>query len=173
MRRHQTKPEPLPRTTSPHFPQGEYISSERLEGIFLRCSLVGQIFVYGNSYKDQILAIVVPDPLSLIPHCTKAGVPDVVPFRTEGWKEGFATLCRRPDVREAVLAEIKEMAKENGLKGFEVPKALYLEGHVNDLNQGFNVENDLLTPTFKLKRPALQAKYQGAIDDLYEQLEGR
>jgi long-chain acyl-CoA synthetase len=34
----------------------------------------------------------------------------------------------------------------------------------------FTVEDDLLTPTFKLKRPQLQKKYQSAIDEMYKEL---
>jgi len=35
---------------------------------------------------------------------------------------------------------------------------------------GFNVKNDCLTPTFKLKRPQLLARYQAGIDALYKAL---
>jgi len=31
---------------------------------------------------------------------------------------------------------------------------------VNDLGQGFTIDEDLLTPTLKLRRPQLQLKYQ-------------
>jgi len=150
--------------------QGEYIAVERLEGVFLQCELVGQLFVYGNSYKDVLVAIVVPDPLALIPFCLGLGLPDVVPFREEGWKESFAALCQLPVVEEAVLKQITAKGREDKLKGFEIPKAVYLEGEVNDLNQGFSVENDLLTPTFKLKRPKLLAHYQAQVDAMYSRL---
>ena len=50
------------------------------------------------------------------------------------------------------------------LKGFELIKALHLEPNA------FAVEDDLLTPTFKLKRPQLQKKYQKIIDDMYSLL---
>ena len=33
----------------------------------------------------------------------------------------------------------------------------------------YSVEDDLLTPTFKLKRPQLQKKYQAIIDALYKE----
>lgn len=52
-------------------------------------------------------------------------------------------------------------AKADKLKGFEVVKAVLLEPAL------FSIEDDLLTPTFKFKRPQLQKKYQKAIDAMY------
>ncbi len=49
-------------------------------------------------------------------------------------------------------------------QGFELVKAVYLESEL------FSVENELLTPTFKLKRPQLQKKYQAEIDAMYAAL---
>lgn len=40
-------------------------------------------------------------------------------------------------------------------------KAVHLD------SEQFSVDNDLMTPTFKLKRPQLQKHYQAIIDDLY------
>ena len=45
---------------------------------------------------------------------------------------------------------------------FEKVKKLALE------SEQFSVDNDLLTPTFKLKRPQLKRKYQTIITDLYQ-----
>jgi len=41
---------------------------------------------------------------------------------------------------------------------------------VNDLGQGFTIDEDLLTPTLKLRRPQLQLKYQKVIDALYKEI---
>jgi long-chain acyl-CoA synthetase len=38
-------------------------------------------------------------------------------------------------------------------------------------SEQFSVENELLTPSFKLKRPQLQKKYQAQIDALYAKID--
>ena len=56
------------------------------------------------------------------------------------------------------------------LKTFELPKAVHLEGELNELNQGFSIQNDCLTPTFKVKRVQLLKRYQAQIDAMYVSL---
>ena len=71
-------------------------------------------------------------------------------------------LCKDPELRGRVLDSLTETAKASKLKGFEIVRALALEP------EPFSVENDLLTPTFKLKRPQLQKRYQDVIDAMYK-----
>ncbi len=47
------------------------------------------------------------------------------------------------------------------LHGFEFPKAIYVE------HNAFTEENNLLTPSFKLRRPNLKEHYQKIIADTY------
>jgi len=47
------------------------------------------------------------------------------------------------------------------MQGFEMIKSLYLDP---------DIENGLMTPTFKLKRPPLQSKYQPQIDAMYKKI---
>jgi len=47
---------------------------------------------------------------------------------------------------------------------FFQPKKIHLSPET------FTVENNLLTPTFKSKRPQLQERYQKEIDEMYEDL---
>ena len=49
-------------------------------------------------------------------------------------------------------------------QGFELVKALHIE------LEPFSVDNDLMTPTFKLKRPQLQKRYQAQVDAMYAAL---
>ena len=95
----------------------------------------------------------------------------VVPSQTgvAAWAAGkgisgdIAAICANPKAKEAMLAELQATGKAEKLKGFELVRAVHLEPHP------FAVEDDLLTPTFKLKRPQLQKKYQAVIDALYKE----
>ena len=49
--------------------QGEYVAAEELEGIFKKIKFVGQIWVYGNSFHTTLIAVIVPDPETIMPWC--------------------------------------------------------------------------------------------------------
>jgi long-subunit acyl-CoA synthetase (AMP-forming) len=49
------------------------------------------------------------------------------------------------------------------LKGFEIIKNIYLEP------EQWTIENGYLTPSMKLKRPAIKKKYQQIIEKLYKE----
>ncbi len=53
------------------------------------------------------------------------------------------------------------------VQGFEIVKAVHLDP------VQFSVEQDLLTPTFKLKRPQLQKHYQSTIDAMYTKVNSK
>jgi long-chain acyl-CoA synthetase len=76
----------------------------------------------------------------------------------------FEDLCKDPDAETWMLDQLKAAGKADKLKGFEIVKKLILEPEM------FSIENELLTPTFKFKRPQLQKKYQADIDAMYKAL---
>ena len=45
--------------------QGEYIAPEKIEKVLENSPLIAQAFVYGDSLKDNIVAIIVPDEEAL------------------------------------------------------------------------------------------------------------
>lgn len=78
--------------------------------------------------------------------------------------QDMAELCANPHVRDAVLKSMQEEARVAQLRGFEQVQAIHLHP------EPFTVENNLLTPTFKLKRPQAKTRFQAEIDTMYAAL---
>ena len=57
------------------------------------------------------------------------------------------------------------IGKKDNLKSFEQAKAIHLD------SDPWSVEKDLLTPTFKSKRPQLEKYYKAEIEQMYRQVE--
>lgn len=135
--------------------QGEYVAPEKIEQIYGLSTLTAQVFVYGDSLKDFPVAIVVPDEEVFVSWAER-----------NGWKGTMEELCQNEDVNKAVLKDLISVGKENELRGFEQVKAVHLHHEL------FSVENDLLTPTMKNKRPQLKKRFAEEIDALYAKTNG-
>lgn len=138
--------------------QGEYIAPEKIENVYAKNPLVAQIFVHGDSLQSSLVAIVVPEPEALN-NLVKNKLPHLA-----SKKLSYQELCREPEVNKAVLEQLTRTGKKAELRGFEFAKAIYLE------SDPFSIENGILTPTFKIKRPQAKERYQAQIDHLYAQL---
>uniref|UniRef100_A0A0E0BK97 Long-chain-fatty-acid--CoA ligase n=1 Tax=Oryza glumipatula TaxID=40148 RepID=A0A0E0BK97_9ORYZ len=110
-----------------------------------------EVWVYGNSFESFLVAVVVPE---------KQAIED---WAAQNNKTGnFAELCNDPKARMYIQDELNKTGKRLGLRGFEMLKAIHLE------TTPFSIEKDLVTPTFKLKRPQLLKYYKDCIDQLYK-----
>ncbi|GBG30027.1 Long-chain-fatty-acid--CoA ligase, putative [Hondaea fermentalgiana] len=161
--------------------QGEYVAAEKLEILLQSVPVVGQIFVYGNSYESVLVAIVVPDPQELLPRLRRGAVPEIpvsaLPVLSkdlETWLGPYHELCSDakfgPLINQYVLQEITTACEIEELAKFEYPRAIYIESRLNELLQGFSETNGMLTPTFKTKRNKIYEAYQDKIDGLYTSL---
>lgn len=74
----------------------------------------------------------------------------------------MAEVLQQPELHKAILANFGELAKANKLSGLEKIKKLHL------ILEPFSIENDLLTPTFKIKRNIAKNVYKDAIVAIYE-----
>lgn len=135
--------------------QGEYVAVENLENVYLRCPHITSIWVYGNSFESFLVAVVVPDRKALEDWAANHNETD-----------DFKSLCKNLKARKYILDELNSIGKTNNLRGFEMLKAVHLEPHP------FDMERDLITPTFKLKRPQLLKCYKDCIDQLYSDAKG-
>ncbi|XP_075238281.1 long-chain-fatty-acid--CoA ligase 1 isoform X5 [Lycorma delicatula] len=134
--------------------QGEYIVPEKIESIYCRSQYVHQVFVHGESLKSCIVAIVVPEVDVIKCWALENKIPGTL-----------SILCANPEVKKLIMDDMISWGKEGGLKSFEQVKDLYLHP------DPFSIQNGLLTPTFKSKRPTLRAYFKPQIEDMYVKLE--
>jgi len=127
-----------------------------LEGVFKGSKYVAQIFVYGDSTKPTLIAFVVPDPERVAEWAKANNIS--VDLTKDAEK---AKLYEDPKLVDAIFNDITAVGKTGKLRGFEFVKKIKL------LPEEFSIDNDLLTPTFKLKRPQLKKRFLPAIEQLY------
>eukprot|EP01027_Heterolobosea_sp_BB2_P013813 GEZU01019877.1.p1 GENE.GEZU01019877.1~~GEZU01019877.1.p1 ORF type:complete len:262 (+),score=65.96 GEZU01019877.1:75-860(+) len=143
--------------------QGEYVAPEKLENIYVRSSLVAQCFVYGDSSRHALVAVVVPDPETVIPWARTN-----LPAAAEGQNSTelmLQQLCKSKELRKAILEEMRAEGKKANLAGFELVHAIHLHPEM------FSIENDILTPTFKLKRNVATQRFQEELAKLYSEMD--
>ncbi|CAN7090606.1 unnamed protein product [Brassica rapa subsp. narinosa] len=130
--------------------QGEYVAVENLENIYSHVAAIESIWVYGNSYESYLVAVVCPSKIQ-IEHWAKE-------HNVSG---DFETICQNQKTKEFILGEFNRVAKDKKLKGFELIKGVHLD------TVPFDMERDLITPSYKKKRPQLLKYYQKEIDEMY------
>ncbi|KAE8725231.1 Long chain acyl-CoA synthetase 7, peroxisomal [Hibiscus syriacus] len=134
--------------------QGEYIAPEKIENVYAKCKFVAQCFVYGDSFNSSLVAVVAVEPDVLREWAASQGIQH----------EDLGQLCNDPRARNAVLTEMDNVGREAQLRGFEFAKAVTL------VPEPFTLENGLLTPTFKIKRPQAKEYFAKAITGMYAEL---
>uniref|UniRef100_A0A8B9I8L1 Arachidonate--CoA ligase n=1 Tax=Anser brachyrhynchus TaxID=132585 RepID=A0A8B9I8L1_9AVES len=130
--------------------QGEYIAPEKIENIYIRSDPVAQIYVHGDSLQAFLVGIVVPDS-------------EVMPgwAKKRGFDGTYSELCKNKELKQAIMEDMVRLGKESGLHSFEQVKAIYIHSDM------FSVQNGLLTPTLKAKRPELRDYFKKQIEELY------
>ena len=120
--------------------QGEFVAVANLEAVYAGAPLVRQIFVYGNSERSWLLAVIVPTS---------------------------EALSRYPDVKElksALRDSLRTTARAAELQSYEVPADFLIE------TDPFTIANGLLSGVGKLLRPTLKERYGERLEQLYTQL---
>ncbi|KAJ3082496.1 Long chain acyl-CoA synthetase 7 peroxisomal [Quaeritorhiza haematococci] len=149
--------------------QGEFVAPEKLENMFLNSPYIAQIFVHGDSLQSDLVAIAVAEPEYSVKQAIKKGI---LPAKTENpgplvpgqpaLPEIMSKLSQDERFQKLIMDDMVRIAKTQKLAGFEIPKAIYLEG-----KELMSIDNGLLTPTLKLKREAAKAMYRPQIDEMY------
>ncbi|KAK9324695.1 eukaryotic long-chain fatty acid CoA synthetase (LC-FACS) [Lipomyces orientalis] len=138
--------------------QGEYVAPEPIENIYLAgCELVSQVFVHGDSVQTFLVGILGINPDTFAPFASRLLNRSISPSDLHE----LASAAGERKVREAVLRDLDRIARQANLHGYERVKNLVLK------IDPFNIENDLLTPSLKVKRPQTVECYRAEIDKMY------
>eukprot|EP01083_Nonionella_stella_P028488 78456_1 len=133
--------------------QGEYIRPEYIEGVYKMNKFVANIFVYGDSLRSFVVAIVVPDFEALEVWAVENNLKSIA--------KNPAELCVHPAVIALFKSELRKTGEAEGLMGFEHCKAFTL------VPDDFTVESGLLTPSMKLKRYQAKKIFATEIEAMY------
>ncbi|AMT73247.1 carboxylic acid reductase [Mycobacteroides immunogenum] len=121
--------------------QGEFVAVSKLEAAYTGSPLVRQIFVYGNSERSFLLAVVVPTP------------------------EALERYADSPDALKPLIQDsLQQVAKDAELQSYEIPRDFIVE------TVPFTVESGLLSDARKLLRPKLKDHYGERLEALYAEL---
>ena len=72
-------------------------------------------------------------------------------------------VCQSQEVTDLILEDMKNLATQNKFNGLERIKKIYMH------EEPFTVENDMLTPSMKLKRNVSVKKFRQQINIMYGQ----
>ncbi len=128
---------------------GKHVAPQYIENLFKGESLISHILVYGDRRKF-VSALITLSHDGLKAFAETHGLP----------VDDLEGLTQHPKVRDEVEAVVKR--KNEPLANFERIKKFVI------LEHDFSVENDELTPTFKVKRKVITEKYQTLLDSCYE-----
>ncbi|KAF9578145.1 Long chain acyl-CoA synthetase 7 peroxisomal [Lunasporangiospora selenospora] len=141
--------------------QGEYIAPEKIENVLTaRCNLILQIYVHGDSLESTLVAVSVPEPETFLPFANAITGANVA----VGDAEGLAKLCKDRKVEAAYLKELDKAGKAGLLRGFECVKRVHLT------TDAFSVDNGMMTPTFKVRRPQVSEYFKEQVKAMYEDI---
>ncbi|KAL1311150.1 hypothetical protein AAFC00_001352 [Neodothiora populina] len=144
--------------------QGEYVSPERIENVYLgNLSYLSQAYVHGDSDKAYMVVLAGIQPDTFATYLTKLLGKSVLATDLSA----LEAAAQEPKVLKAVLKDLDRVGKKNKFNSYERVRAVRL------MLDPFTIENELLTPTLKLKRPQTAKKYRNVLDEMYAEAEAQ
>ncbi|KAF4448859.1 long-chain acyl- synthetase [Fusarium austroafricanum] len=141
--------------------QGEYISPERIENVYLGSSnLINAAYVHGDGTQSSLVAIFGIDVENFAPFASKILQETIAPNQVADLRNA----ANNPKVKAKFLKVLDGIGSKHKFNSFEKVRNAHL-----DIDP-FTIDNGLFTPTLKLKRPQAAKAYREHIDRMYEEL---
>lgn len=137
--------------------QGEYVTPEKIENIYLANSpLITQVFVHGDSLRNYLVGVAGIKSESIIGLLKQHHNVDV----TDSELKEF---LKDPKFKKTIIQELNRHVKDCDLQGFEKIHNLHFDF------EPLKVEDEVLTPTLKLKRVNARKKFEDILKKLYDE----
>jgi long-chain acyl-CoA synthetase len=118
--------------------QGEYISPERIENVYLaNNSVLAQGFVHGDSTQAFLVSIWGVDPVNFSSFASNVLKKKIEPTDLDA----IRAACEDLRVKKALLKDLDKIGKKYKFNSWERVRAVHL------LVEPFTIDNELLTPT--------------------------
>lgn len=126
---------------------GDNISPQRVEGVVELQREIGQVLVYGDR-RPHLVALIVPDAEWLRGFCAQAGLPnDLGAVHCEpALEKAIGEAIKRANAQLSVVERIRRF-------------------HIMDAP--FSIQNEMMTPTLKLRRPIITERFKSVLEGLY------
>lgn len=124
--------------------QGEFVAISNLEALYSHAQDIHQIYIYANSERAFLLAVIVPsEALRAEIDENKAGLDKA---------------------KAAIRSSLRAIAEQQKLNAYEIPRDFIVE------KEPFSLSNSLLTEVGKHQRPNLKARYEAELENLFAKL---
>jgi long-chain acyl-CoA synthetase len=127
---------------------GDNLSPQRVEGVLLLEPEIGQAIVYGDR-RPHLVALLVPDADFARSYARAHGLPNDLArlAEDEGFERAIGQAVKRANQSLSVLERVRR---------FKL------------MPEPFSIENGMMTPTLKLKRPVIYRTHRELFESLYE-----
>ena len=139
--------------------QGEYVAPDKVQIILINSKYINQIFLYGESQYSYSVALVYPE----LNECVQFLKNEKILGEIDYDKIKIEDLCDNKNMEEEIIKDCNITGRKYDLKGFEIPRKIRI------IKEPFSLENNLMTPTLKLKSKNIKAKYNDLIRNMYDE----
>ena len=127
---------------------GKNIAPAPIEACITKSRYIRQAMVHGDNRK-HLVALIVPDPEAIADYAKENGIPH----------DDYQKVLGSTQFKKMIANELDDVNVQ--LAPHEMIRKFAL------IPEEFTTENAMLTPTLKLRRPAIVQKYQSLIESLY------
>lgn len=134
--------------------QGEYISPNKVENVYLQSPLIQDIIVYGDSFQSFLIGFIV---------CKKEKILELCESKLKLKVINYQEIIKDKCVIEAIFEEINICGKEGGLNGFEMIKKIII------IDESDEKKEEIFSSSMKLRRKEIKKIFENEIKQIYQE----